>query len=156
MTVAEWVRQSLREARMARQSVAEAKLRAVDEATRHSFPVGDIEAMLRENRGRPVAGVIFVDSNVPMYLVGAEHPNKVRVRELLGQFIRRNEHLVTDIEVYQEVLHRYASIHRHDAIDPAIASLDAIADEVLPIDIADVRAARVGRWHPPGIRCMPP
>ncbi|MDE0193424.1 MAG: antitoxin [Gammaproteobacteria bacterium] len=48
MTVAEWVRQSLREARMARQSVAEAKLRAVDEATRHSFPVGDIETMLLE------------------------------------------------------------------------------------------------------------
>ena len=48
MTVAEWVRQSLREARMTRQSVAEAKLRAVDEAARHSFPVGDIETMLRE------------------------------------------------------------------------------------------------------------
>ena len=48
MTVAEWVRQSLREARMTRQSVAQAKLRTVDEATRHSFPVGDIETMLRE------------------------------------------------------------------------------------------------------------
>ena len=48
MTVAEWVRQSLREARMARQSITEAKLRALDEATRHSFPVGDIETMLRE------------------------------------------------------------------------------------------------------------
>ena len=48
MTVAEWVRQSLREARMGRQSITVAKLRAVDEATRHSFPVGDIEAMLRE------------------------------------------------------------------------------------------------------------
>jgi len=86
--------------------------------------------------------VIFVDSNVPMYLVGAEHPNKVRVSEHLAQFIRSNERLVTDVEVYQEVLHRYVSIRRHDAIDPAIASLDAITDEVLPIDIADVRAAR--------------
>jgi len=86
--------------------------------------------------------VIFVDSNVPMYLVGAEHPNKVRVSEHLAQFIRSNERLVTDVEVYQEVLHRYVSIRRHDAINPAIASLDAITDEVLPIDIADVRAAR--------------
>lgn len=48
MTVAEWVRQSLREARLARQSTMEAKLRAVAEATRYSFPVGDIETMLRE------------------------------------------------------------------------------------------------------------
>ncbi|MDE0193423.1 MAG: type II toxin-antitoxin system VapC family toxin [Gammaproteobacteria bacterium] len=86
--------------------------------------------------------MIFVDSNVPMYLVGAEHPNKVRVSELLAQFIRENERLVTDVEVYQEVLHRYVSIRRHDAIDPAIASLDGIADEVLPINIADIRAAR--------------
>ena len=48
MTVAEWVRQSLREARRARQSIMEAKLQAVDEAIRHSFPVGDIDTMLRE------------------------------------------------------------------------------------------------------------
>ena len=48
MTVAEWVRQSLRQARLARQSIVEAKLRAVDEASRHSFPVGDIDTMLRE------------------------------------------------------------------------------------------------------------
>lgn len=86
--------------------------------------------------------MIFVDSNVPMYLVGADHPYKVRARELLDQFIRRNERLVTDVEVYQEVLHRYVSIHRLDAIDPAIASLDAITDDVLPIQIADVRVAR--------------
>ena len=48
MTVAEWVRQSLREARAARRAVMESKLRAVAEAARHSFPVGDIETMLRE------------------------------------------------------------------------------------------------------------
>lgn len=48
MSLAEWVRQSLREARMARRSVAEAKLRAVDQAARHRFPVADIETMLQE------------------------------------------------------------------------------------------------------------
>ena len=48
LTVAEWVRRSLREARTARRSIMDAKLRAVDEATRHSFPVGDTETMLRE------------------------------------------------------------------------------------------------------------
>ena len=48
--------------------------------------------------------MIFVASNVPLYLVGAEHPNKVRVTRLLAQFVRANERLVTDVEVYQEVL----------------------------------------------------
>ena len=47
-TVAQWVRPSQREARMPRRSAMAAKLRAVDEAARHSFPVGDIDAMLRE------------------------------------------------------------------------------------------------------------
>ena len=86
--------------------------------------------------------MIFVDSNVPMYLVGAEHPNKVRVTRLLAQIVRENERLVTDVEVYHEVLHRYVSIRRHDAIDPAFASLDAIADEVFPVRMADLRVAR--------------
>ena len=27
--------------------------------------------------------MIFVDSNIPMYLVGAEHPNKVATQRLL-------------------------------------------------------------------------
>ena len=38
MTVAEWVRQCLREARLARQSIVDTKLRAVDEATGHRLP----------------------------------------------------------------------------------------------------------------------
>ena len=41
-------RQTLQERRMARRSSVAAKLRAVDEAARHSFPVGDIETILRE------------------------------------------------------------------------------------------------------------
>ena len=28
--------------------------------------------------------MIFIDSNVPMYLVGADHPNKAIARQLLG------------------------------------------------------------------------
>ncbi|MCY3813608.1 MAG: PIN domain-containing protein [Gammaproteobacteria bacterium] len=34
------------------------------------------------------------------------------------------------------------SINRLDAIAPAISSLDAITDQVLPIQVADVRVAR--------------
>jgi hypothetical protein len=47
MTVAEWVRQALRAARL-RQPLgnAPAKIAAVREAARHSFPVGSIEDLL--------------------------------------------------------------------------------------------------------------
>ena len=52
--------------------------------------------------------MIFIDSNVPMYLVGSEHPHKIDAQRLLERFISDDERLVTDAEVLQEILHRYA------------------------------------------------
>ena len=86
--------------------------------------------------------MIFVDSNIPMYLVGSAHPNKDRLRELLDQLIRERARFVTDVEAYQEILRRYTAIGRPDAIDPAFDCLDAIADDVLTFGMAQVRAAR--------------
>ena len=49
MTVAEWVRQTLRAARRREPANdARKKLEAVRAATRHSFPTADIEQMLEE------------------------------------------------------------------------------------------------------------
>ena len=64
--------------------------------------------------------MIFIDSNVPMYLVGSEHPHKVDAQRLLESCISDDERLVTDAEVLQEILHRYAAIGRKDAISPAL------------------------------------
>ena len=86
--------------------------------------------------------MIFVDSNVPMYLVGAEHPNKDRAVAVLTQLVREGEHFITDVEVYQEILHRYCAIRRKEAIDAAFESLDGLVDEVLSVDLPAVRAAR--------------
>ena len=86
--------------------------------------------------------MIFVDSNVPMYLVGAPHPNKERLRTVLDRLIRERTRFVTDVEVYQEILHRYVAIDRLDAIDPAFECLDAIADEVLAFGMEQIRSAR--------------
>ena len=86
--------------------------------------------------------MIFIDSNVPMYLVGASHPNKERAIKIVTKLVREREQLITDVEVYQEILHRYTAISRHDGIDAAFATLDAIADEVLGFGLAEVRAAR--------------
>ena len=48
VTVAEWVRQALRQARSDDAGTIDAKLRAIAEASRHSFPTADIEDMLQE------------------------------------------------------------------------------------------------------------
>jgi uncharacterized protein len=86
--------------------------------------------------------VIFVDSNIPMYLVGAEHPNKAPARALLERAITDGEVLVTDAEVLQEILHRYVAIGRRDAIGPASDALLHVVDEVFPVELADVERAR--------------
>ena len=48
MTLAEWVRQALRQARSDHPGTVEAKLRVIADASRHEFPTADIEVMLRE------------------------------------------------------------------------------------------------------------
>ncbi len=86
--------------------------------------------------------MILIDSNIPMYLVGAEHPHKVDARRLLERAIAERQRLVTDAEVLQEILHRYVAIDRRDAIQPALDALLGVVDEVLPIEDRDVLRAR--------------
>ncbi len=86
--------------------------------------------------------MIFVDSNVPMYLVGAPHPHKADAQRLLERCLAEQERLVTDVEVLQEILHRYAAIGRRDAIAPAFEALLTVVDEVFPIELVDVERAR--------------
>jgi hypothetical protein len=86
--------------------------------------------------------VIFVDSNIPMYLVGADHPHKLDARRALERLITAERRLVCDAEVPQEILHRYAAIGRRDAIQPAFEALLGVVDDVFPIELADVQRAK--------------
>jgi predicted nucleic acid-binding protein len=86
--------------------------------------------------------VIFVDSNIPMYLVGAPHPHKNDARRWLEELVSGQERLVTDAEVLQEILHRYVAIERPDAIQPAIDALLGVVDEVFSVDQATVEKAK--------------
>jgi uncharacterized protein len=78
--------------------------------------------------------VILVDSNVPMYLVGAPHRHKIDSQHALERLIALRERLVTDAEVLQEILHRYVAIDRRDAIQPAFDAILGVVDDVLSID----------------------
>ena len=78
--------------------------------------------------------MILVDSNVPMYLVGAPHPHKIDAQRALERCVTERVRLVTDAEVLQEILHRYVAINRRDAIQPAFDAILGIVDDVLPVD----------------------
>ena len=86
--------------------------------------------------------MILVDSNIPMYLVGAPHPHKADAQRLLEKLITDRERLVTDAEVLQEILHRYVAIDRRDAIQPAFDALLGVVDEVLAVDTIVVQRAK--------------
>lgn len=86
--------------------------------------------------------MIFVDSNIPMYLVGAAHPHKIDSQRALERLIADGQRLVTDAEVLQEILHRYAAIARRDAIQAAIDALLGVVDEIYPVDAAAVIRAK--------------
>ena len=86
--------------------------------------------------------MIFIDSNIPMYLVGAPHPNKDAARSALERIIQRGERMVTSAEVMQEILHRYGALKRPDAIQPAFDALLGVVDEVFPVEAEDVQRVR--------------
>lgn len=86
--------------------------------------------------------MIFVDSNVPMYLVGAPHPHKTDAQHLLERAIADGERLVTSAEVLQEILHRYVAIQRREAVQPACDALLGVVDEVYPVEREDVEGAK--------------
>ena len=86
--------------------------------------------------------MIFIDSNVPMYLVGANHPHKQDTILLLEDVVGKKERLVTNTEVLQEILHRYTAIRRKKDIQAAFDALYEIVDEIFEVQETDVLAAK--------------
>lgn len=77
-----------------------------------------------------------------MYLVGTPGPHKTDAQRILEKLISQRERLVTDTEVFQEILHRYVAINRRRDIQPAFDVLLNVVDEVLPVNLAVVERAK--------------
>jgi predicted nucleic acid-binding protein len=85
--------------------------------------------------------VILIDSNIPMYLVGADEVRRAAAQAAVRAARAMGMVLVTDAEVYQEVLHRYTAIRRPEAIRPCVEVLDRLASRVLAIDRLTISGA---------------
>ena len=86
--------------------------------------------------------MIFIDSNIPMYLVGSDDDLRGRAQRALEEATIAAERLVTDAEVFQESLHRYRQSGQREAIEPTFAALTAVVAETFPVQFADVDRAR--------------
>jgi predicted nucleic acid-binding protein len=78
--------------------------------------------------------MILVDSNIPMYLIGSPSTQKTDTQRLLEQLVSQRQRLVTDAEVFQEILHRYTLVNRRHDIQPAFDALLYAVDEVFAVD----------------------
>jgi len=88
--------------------------------------------------------VIFVDTNVLMYAVGRDHPLRIGAQTFFEKAVdsHRNE-LCTSAEVLQELLHAYIPVNRWRTLDAALTLVDSCIPAVYPVDVEDVRAARL-------------
>lgn len=86
--------------------------------------------------------MIFVDANIPMYLVGGDHPHKLDAQRMLERLAGERQPLVTSSEVLQEIMHRYVSADRRDWIEYAFNAMRSVVDEVFAVEQADVLAAK--------------
>ncbi len=85
---------------------------------------------------------VFIDSNIPMYAAGKEHPNRIpsiKVLELIseGEIIG-----VTSTEVFQEILYRYQAIDLLYKGLELFDSFSSIIDEAFSININIMREAK--------------
>lgn len=85
---------------------------------------------------------VFLDTNVPLYAAGGDHPLKAPCSEALRLVLQYPASFVTSAEVLQEMLHRYLARRAWPAGAPVVrAFADLMEGRVADVTVADVRAA---------------
>ncbi|MYI44858.1 MAG: type II toxin-antitoxin system VapC family toxin, partial [Gemmatimonadetes bacterium] len=104
----------------------------------------------RGNRGGPLMRV-FVDSNIPMYVAGAEHPNREPATRFLKSAGEAGLDLCTSTEVLQEILFRYTVLGRADLAERVYDLFVALIPEVFTVTLADTDLAKRILLSTPGL-----
>jgi len=84
----------------------------------------------------------FVDSNIPMYVAGRDHPLRDPSRRVLERIGAGDLDACTSTEVLQEILYRYSALARLDLAREVYDLFVRICPVVLPVTLADTDRAR--------------
>lgn len=95
--------------------------------------------------------MIFVDSNIPMYVAGRDHPLREPARRFLGRARSGEIEICTSTEVLQEILYRYSALKRLDLAGAVYDLFVQLCPTVLPVTLADTDRARVMVVSAPGL-----
>lgn len=86
--------------------------------------------------------MIFVDSNVPMYVAGGAHPLREPALRFMERVRAGEVEACTSAEVLQEILHRYAGLGRRDLAGRVYDLFVQLCPIVLPVTLADTDRAK--------------
>ena len=86
--------------------------------------------------------IVFIDSNIPMYVAGREHPHREPSQRFLAAVHRNEIEGCTSAEVLQEILYRYSSLQRLDLAGEVYDLFVRICPNVFDITLADTNRAR--------------
>jgi uncharacterized protein len=86
--------------------------------------------------------MVFIDSNVPMYVAGREHRNREPARRFLDRVRAARVDGCTSTEVLQEILYRYSALRRLDLARQVYDLFVAVCPVVYPVDLSDTDRAR--------------
>ena len=86
--------------------------------------------------------MIFVDSNIPMYVAGRDHPLREPARRFLERVRAGEVEACTSTEILQEILCRYMALRRPDLAHAVYDLFVEICPVVLPVTLADTDRAR--------------
>lgn len=84
----------------------------------------------------------FIDSNVPMYVAGRDHPHREPARRFLDRVRAGEVDACTSTEVLQEILYRYAGLGRLDLARQVYELFVQICPVVFPVTLADTDRAK--------------
>ena len=85
---------------------------------------------------------VFIDSNIPMYVAGRDHPNRDPARRFLDVVRAGSVDACTSTEVLQEILFRYSGLARVDLMAKVYDLFVQLCPAVLPVTLADTDRAK--------------
>jgi uncharacterized protein len=85
---------------------------------------------------------VFVDSNIPMYVAGGDHPHREPARKFLERVRKGGVDGITSTEVLQEILYRYSAIGRRETGRELYDLFVEVCPVVLSVTLADTDRAR--------------
>jgi len=86
--------------------------------------------------------MVFVDSNIPMYVAGRDHPLRDPARRFLARAQDGELDICTSTEVLQEILYRYSALKRLDLAASVYDLFVQLCPTVLPVALADTDRAK--------------